>query len=152
PRLPASMRERVSAQIRSVIDAFESERASWVVRAGETEWHFARQSAVVLEQIIRMVTSENDTDGFAIRDRAMANTVATLLEAAGPGAKALLWAHNGHVKRSANYEFPEGRLEAPTMGSFLHATFGAEHVVIGFAFNQGAFRVVTERNGTMGSR
>jgi len=152
PRLPASMRERVAAQIRTIIDAFESERTSWVARTGEIEWHLARQSAVLLEQFIRMITIEHDMDGFQIRDRAMANTVAALLEAGGPGAKALLWAHNGHVKRSANYEFPEGRLEAPTMGGFLHAMFGAEHVVIGFAFNQGAFRVVIERDGTMGSR
>jgi erythromycin esterase len=151
-RLPASTRERIAAQIKSVIDTFETERAAWVERASESEWHLARQSAVVLDQFMRGIMIESEMDGFAIRDRAMANTVAALLEAGGPGAKALLWAHNGHVKRSANFDFPAGSYEAPTMGSFLHSMFGSEHVVIGFAFNQGAYRVATDPIGNMGSR
>jgi erythromycin esterase len=151
-RLPASTRERVSAQIKSVIDAFETERASWVARASESEWHLARQSAVVLEQFMRTIMVEDEMEGFGIRDRAMANTVDALLKAGGPSAKALLWAHNGHVKRSANFDFPGGSYEAPTMGSFLHSMFGAEHVVIGFAFNQGAYRVAIDSIGNMGGR
>jgi erythromycin esterase len=148
--LSFSAQAQVSAQIKSVIAAFKTERASWVARAGEGEWHLARQSAEVLAQSIRPIIVEQQA--FAIRDRAMANTVATLLEAGGPDAKALLWAHNGHVKRSVNFDFAEGLFEAPTMGSFLHAMFGAEHVVIGFAFNQGGYRVSIDRNGNMGER
>ena len=64
------------------------------------------QSAEVLAQSIRPIVVEQQA--FAIRDRAMANTVAALLEAGGPDAKALLWAHNGHVKRSVNFDFAEG--------------------------------------------
>jgi len=150
--LPASTRDRVSAQIRRVINAFETERATWIACGGETEWHLARQCAVVLEQFMRVVMIEKEIDAFPVRDRAMANTVAALLEAGGSDAKALLWAHNGHVKRSANYELPEGLFETPTMGSFLHTTLGAEHVTIGFAFNQGSYRVQVDRFGNMGSR
>jgi erythromycin esterase len=106
----------------------------------------------MLAQFMRMIPIEDEMAGSAVRDRAMADNVAALLEANGSDAKALLWAHNGHVKRSANYDFPIGRFEAPTMGSFLHSRFGAEHVVIGFAFNQGAYRVAIDRNFNMGSR
>jgi erythromycin esterase len=151
-RLPASARESVSAQINSVIDAFKTERAGWVARAGESEWHLARQSAELLAQFVRMGSTEDEAEGFSLRDRAMANTVRALLEAGGPDAKALLWAHNGHVKRSAGYEFPSGSFDVKTMGSFLHTMFGAQHVVIGFAFNQGAFRVMVDRLGNMGNR
>ena len=151
-KLPAVMRERVSAQIKLVIDTFETERADWWARAGESEWHLARQSAVMLAQFMRMVPIEDEMAGSAVRDRAMADNVAALLKANRSDTKALLWAHNGHVKRSANYDFPIGRFEAPTMGSFLHSRFGAEHVVIGFAFNQGAYRVAIDRNFNMGSR
>jgi len=151
-RFPAVMRERVSAQIKLVTDTFETERAGWTVQTGKSELHLARQSAVMLAQFMRMVPIEDEMAASAVRDRAMADNVAALLEANGPDAKALLWAHNGHVKRSANYDFPMGRFEAPTMGSFLHAMFGAEHVIIGFAFNQGAFRVAIDRNFNMGGR
>ena len=151
-KLPAVMRERVSTHIKLVIDTFEAERTAWRARAGESEWHLARQSAVMLAQFMRMLPIEDEMAASAVRDRAMADNVAALLEANGSDAKALLWAHNGHVKRSANYDFPMGRFEAPTMGSFLHTMFGAEHVVIGFAFNQGAYRVSIDRNFNMGSR
>jgi erythromycin esterase len=151
-KVSAVVRERLSAQIKLVIDTFESERATWEARAGESEWHLARQSAVMLAQFMRLFLIEDEMTASAVRDRAMADNVAALLAANGPDAKALLWAHNGHVKRSANYDFPGGRFEAPTMGSFLHAKFGAEHVVIGFAFNQGAYRVAIDRNGNMGGR
>jgi erythromycin esterase len=151
-KLPAVVRERVSAQIKLVIDTFEAERANWRARAGESEWHLARQSAVMLAQFMRMIPIEDEMAGSAVRDRAMADNVAALLEANGSDAKALLWAHNGHVKRSANYDFPIGRFEAPTMGSFLHTMFGVEHIVIGFAFNQGAYRVAIDRNSNMGGR
>jgi erythromycin esterase len=154
-RHSAPVRERVSTQIKRLIEAFEAERVGWTARASETEWHLARQSAVVLEQFMRLIfayASEDMTQVFEIRDGAMANNVAALLEAGGPDAKALVWAHNGHVKRSVNFELPEARLEAPTMGSFLHGMFGADHLVIGFAYNQGAFRVIVDPSGEMGSR
>jgi erythromycin esterase len=151
-RSSAVMRERILHQIKLAIDAFTAERTSWSAHTAASEWHLARQSAVMLAQFIRMIPIEDEMAGFAVRDRAMADNVAALLEANGPDAKALLWAHNGHVKRSANYDFPMGRFEAPTMGSFLHAMFGAEHVVIGFAFNRGAYRVSIDRNSNMGGR
>src|SRR5262245_26331461 len=80
-RLPASAREHVSAQINNLIDAFKTERASWIARAGESEWQLARQSAELLAQFVRISSIEDDMTGFAVRDLAMANTVRTLLEA-----------------------------------------------------------------------
>jgi erythromycin esterase len=140
-RLSPSVREIVSAQIKAVIDAFETGRTRWVQHTSAIEWQLARQSAVMLEQYTRM-PEEITPAAFAVRDRAMAENVRALLEAEGPGARALLWAHNGHVKRSEGYDFVTlgVRFDAATMGSFLHAMFGAEHVVVGFAFNQGGFR------------
>src|SRR5262249_1715252 len=91
----------------------------------------------------------DDQAAFAIRDPAMAETALALLDAGGPGAKAILWAHNGHVKRSAGFDFPNWpfRLEAPVMGNELHRKIGAEYVPVGFAFNQGGLRVqVAGRN------
>src|SRR5262249_51772645 len=75
-------------------------------------------------------------------DRCMAANVRALLEAEGPDAKALLWAHNGHVQRSPSVFFKV--IELASMGSHLHAMFGNEMVVVGFAFNQGSFQAKDE--------
>src|SRR5882724_8823416 len=87
-RFPAVIRERVSAQIKLVTDTFETERAGWTVQTGKSEWHLARQSAVMLAQFMRMVPIEDEMAASAVRDRAMADNVAALLEANGPDAKA----------------------------------------------------------------
>src|SRR5262249_29571124 len=151
-RLPASAQDRVSAQINNLIDAFKIERASWVARAGESEWHLARQCAELLAQFVRMASAKNDEEGFSARALAMANTVRALLGAGGPHANALVWAHSGHAERDAGYECAFASSDVKTMGSFLHTMFGAEHVAIGFAFNQGAFRVAIDYAHNMGSR
>src|SRR5262249_33294519 len=78
------------------------------------------------------------------RDRCMAANVRSLLDAEGPGAKAVLWAHNGHVQRSPLVAFKV--IELPFMGSHLHTMFGKEMVAVGFAFNRGSFRAVDESN------
>ena len=137
-RLSAAVQERTFAQIKSVREAFVAERTRWIERSGETEWQLARQSAVVLEQYARsrLVAEEGDfRKEFAFRDRAMADNVHALLDAEGAGAKAVLWAHNGHVQRSAYFGLSN-------MGGFLQAAAGAEPVVIGFAFNQGSFQAM----------
>jgi erythromycin esterase len=68
----------------------------------------------------------------------MADNVSALLEAEGPQTKALLLAHNEHVQRApVSWFSPTGTFSS--MGSLLHARFGAQQAVIGFSFNQGSF-------------
>ena len=57
-----------------------------------------------------------------------------------PGAKVVLWAHNGHVSTVGN-----GRYDP--MGASLRKMFGAQMVVFGFAFNQGSFQAVEQGKG-----
>jgi len=144
--MPAIVRDQASAQLATVLDAFTTQRADWISRTGETEWHLARQSAIVLDQFARINAMDNETLNWAkswrFRDRCMAANVRTLLDAEGPKAKAVLWAHNGHVQRSPSVFFKV--IELTNMGSHLHTMFGAEMVVIGFAFNQGSFQAVDE--------
>jgi erythromycin esterase len=151
--LAQSIREKVFTHIKAVIEAFETERAHWIASASEMEWHLARQSAVALREFARSTSAADNREAFAVRDPAMAETARALLDAEGRGAKALLWAHNGHVKRLAGFDFPNLslRLDAPSMGNELHRKFGAEYVPVGFAFNQGAFRVQVA-DGTMDTR
>jgi erythromycin esterase len=148
--VPTIVREQASSQLATVLDAFTTQRADWISRTSETEWHLARQSAIVLDQFARLNAIDNESPSWAkswiksrrFRDRCMAANVRSLLDAEGPHAKAMLWAHNGHVQRSPLVFFKV--IELASMGSHLHAMFGNEMVVIGFAFNQGSFQALDE--------
>ena len=73
---------------------------------------------------------------FALRDQAMAENVAWLLERAGPEAKVIIWAHNVHVQTAHT---DQRAIRAETMGMHLRERFGSELVVFGFSFYQGTF-------------
>jgi erythromycin esterase len=151
-KLPAMEQEQALTQIATVLDFFTTQRASWISQTSETEWHLARQSAIVLEQFARYDVIDGGWMGFVnghrYRDRSMAANVRTLLESDGPDAKAVLWAHNGHVQRTSSHLF---RLfEMTSMGSVLHAAVGSQMVVVGCAFNQGSF-LARSITGELGS-
>jgi erythromycin esterase len=144
--MPTIVRDQAASQLATVLDAFATQRAEWIGRSSESEWHLARQSAIVLDQFARINAMDNESLSWAkswrFRDRCMAANVRSLLDAEGHGTKAVLWAHNGHVQRSPSVFFKV--IELSNMGSHLHAMFGNEMVVVGFAFNQGSFQAVDE--------
>lgn len=78
--------------------------------------------------------------GTASRDQSMAENVKWILEQ-NPKAKVVLWAHNGHVATTG--AGGNGR----SMGAYLREAYGAEMVVLGFAFNRGSFQAIGMENG-----
>jgi erythromycin esterase len=143
--LLAAAQEQVLAQVKRILDRFDGERASWTERTSDLEWRLARLSAVVLGQCAGYNRIKGDEAQTEFRDHSMADNVCALLEAEGANAKALLMAHNYHVKRGRSFvPLVFGGSSLPTMGCDLRARFGAEYAVIGFSFNQGHF--VAKRN------
>lgn len=124
----ASPPEDAAALWGNVIAHLEAGRAKYRA-AGATgpavEW--AVQNARVVQQAMTAMT-----DPLA-RDRSMATNIAWILDQ-NPKAKVVLWAHDGHVAA--------GGVNHETMGTNLRARYGAQMVVVGFAFNQGSFRAV----------
>jgi erythromycin esterase len=137
-RMPAAVRNRISAQIKTVLDAFAAERTRWVDQSGERDWHLARQCAVVLRQCMKfdvLLELEDQDKAVSFRGRSMAENVRALLDAEGPGAKVLIWAHNGAVQRKTLFHLE-------TTGSVLGNQLGADYRAVGFAFYQGGFRAL----------
>ncbi|MEP6999221.1 MAG: erythromycin esterase family protein [bacterium] len=66
-----------------------------------------------------------------LRDRFMAENIGWIRDQAGPNAKVVLWAHNGHIQSR------EG-----AMGSHLRAAYGSDYVNLGFMFGTGGFNAV----------
>jgi erythromycin esterase len=70
------------------------------------------------------------------RDRAMADMMLGVLDDSGPEAKAVLWAHNGHVTKSPLRYMGSDELAA---GAHLAKALGEKYYAIGFAFGSGEF-------------
>jgi erythromycin esterase-like protein/beta-lactamase regulating signal transducer with metallopeptidase domain len=97
----------------------------------DIEW--AIQNARVVLQCMQ------GRSGEVSRDRSMAANVKWILDQ-NPGAKIVLWAHNGHVS-TGNYRGYE------PMGVDLRRVYGDQMYIFGFAFNQGSFQAVEMGKG-----
>jgi erythromycin esterase-like protein len=93
----------------------KSENVDWVI-----------QNARVVLQFMQLKTGEKS------RDQSMAENVEWIADH-NPGAKIVLWAHNGHVGYAAYPGFSP-------MGAYLRERFGPEMVNFGLCFSEGSFR------------
>jgi erythromycin esterase-like protein len=119
-----------STRWQEVLSHLDAGRAGYRARgASESEIDWAGQNARVVLQAMQMLSGENN------RDPSMASNIKWIADH-NPGAKMVIWAHDGHVAA--------GGLPAPTMGSALRTMFGQQMVVFGFAFNQGSFQAIAQ--------
>lgn len=77
--------------------------------------------------MLNQLTHTEKEKGY--RDSYMAKNAGWIKERA-KGGKLIVWAHNGHVKKTESYHYP-------TLGTQLHRNFGAKYYVIGTDFNSG---------------
>jgi erythromycin esterase-like protein len=130
---PPIDRTAVVAQWSDVLTHLEQRRGSYRALGatnGDIDW--AIQNARVVLQAVQTRL------GLVSRDRSMALNVKWILDQ-NPGQKIVLWAHNGHVAR--------GGMISRSMGAELHDIYGAQMVVLGFAFNRGSFQAIGARGG-----
>ncbi|MHC4729698.1 MAG: erythromycin esterase family protein [Planctomycetota bacterium] len=125
---------REAAQLASrELERLRASRDAYVEKTSEQEVEWALQNARVVLQCMqsraRMVP----------RDQSMAANVAWIARQ-NPEAKLILWAHNGHVARGER-----------RMGGYLHETFGARHLPVGFATREGKYWAVGQKGRGMGA-
>ncbi|UBU18103.1 erythromycin esterase family protein [Nonomuraea gerenzanensis] len=99
----------------------------------------AREHALILRQYTEVaarprVHTDPERTLSALRDRYMAENAGRLL--ADPEAKVVLWAHNGHVKKSATHS------GFVPMGAHLADEFGDAYYALGVLFGHGGFRAI----------
>lgn len=114
----------------SILKHLEGERARLIENAKPEDVDWAIQMARVVYQSAQMKTGEQS------RDESMADNIKWIADH-NPGAKIVLWAHNGHIT------YYGGGSYVP-MGSYLRKMFGRDYVNFGFHFNEGSFRAYGE--------
>lgn len=92
----------------------------------ELEW--------VIQNARLILEYEQLNAGTKTRDESMADNIKWIADQ-NPGAKIIVWAHNGHIAHGGT----PGYL---SMGSYLRKMFGPQYVDFGFAFSQGSFQAV----------
>jgi erythromycin esterase len=120
----------IQAACQSVLDHLNAGRAGFLaagVSGKDADW--AIQNARLVLQFTQLKTG-----GLGGRDQRMAENIEWIADQ-NPGAKLIIWAHNGHVGYA-----PYSGIEP--MGSYLKKAFGSQLVNFGFAFNEGSFRAV----------
>jgi hypothetical protein len=90
------------------------------------------------ERVLRSLTI-NETE--ALRAAGAAESMTRLLEAKGPEAKMVAWAHNAHFQRTPFFPGVQ------SMAGHLSRSLGDEHVTVGFAFGEGEFRGIDLASG-----
>lgn len=119
---------------KTIISHLESSREAYRAKgATDREIDWAVQNARVVLQCVVM------RGNLETRDQSMAENVKWIADHS-PGAKMVLWAHNGHVQTSALYA---------SMGSELRRMFGRQMVIFGFAFNQGSFQARSQQDNVL---
>ena len=73
------------------------------------------------------------------RDESMADNIKWIADQ-NPGARIIVWAHNGHVARG-------GMPSYTPMGSYLRKMFGPQYLNFGFGFNEDSFQAVEMGKG-----
>ncbi|MEQ9662723.1 MAG: protein-L-isoaspartate(D-aspartate) O-methyltransferase [Parasphingopyxis sp.] len=87
-------------------------------------------------------------DSWNLRDSHMFETLENLLEAKGPDAKAIVWAHNSHIGDARATEMGAVRKEH-NIGQLARQKWGEEVALIGFGTHSGTVSAATDWDGEM---
>jgi len=136
-------------QVVTMLKRLLENRLEYVALDGE-EWLDAAANArlVMNAEAYYRAMYEGAADSWNQRDMHMFETLCALLEARGPQAKAVVWAHNSHIGDARFTEMGIHRGEL-NIGQLAKQRFGDEARLIGFGTHQGTVAAADDWDGPM---
>ena len=124
-------------------------RLDYMQRDGEAFFDAEQNARIVAaaEEYYR-VMYYGDAASWNLRDQHMFDTLERLLAHRGPGAKAVVWAHNSHIGDAEFTEMGQVRGEH-NIGQLCRARFGEEAALIGFGTDRGTVTAASDWDGPM---
>jgi protein-L-isoaspartate(D-aspartate) O-methyltransferase len=109
------------------------------------EWLDAAANARLIANAERYyrIMYYGSAESWNLRDTHMFETLCQLLDAKGPEAKAVVWAHNSHIGNAAHTEMGRVREEL-NIGQLVKERFGEEARLIGFGTHIGTVAAATD--------
>lgn len=123
-------------------------RQSYVQRDGDRFFDAAQNARLVAsaEQSYRLMYYGSRAS-WNLRDTHMFETLTNALEHHGPGAKAVVWAHNSHIGDASATEM--GRRGEHNIGQLCRTHFGKDCYSIGFGTNDGTVAAASDWDAPM---
>ncbi|MFC7399837.1 erythromycin esterase family protein [Chelatococcus sp. GCM10030263] len=136
--------EAVVAQLREILE----KRLDYLAKDGDGYFDAAQNARVVraAEHYYRIMY-RGSTESWNLRDRHMYDTLQHVLEARGPGAKAVVWAHNSHIGNAAATAM--GWQGEFNIGELCKTAYGEEAVLIGFGTDRGTVAAADDWDAEM---
>lgn len=136
-RLPGDDRALLHRAFEDVFAALSGDARRFKDALGETGHETMVEQARVILDALEMLRAGAGTwtDGFALRDAAMANAVSRLVERSNKNAKFVILSHNMHVATQSSLTQPS---HAP-MGEHLRRGYGDAYFVFGLTFGEAHF-------------
>lgn len=134
------------AAVRQLRELLERRVGNMASEEGEALFDAAQNARVALgaERYYRLMY-HSGTESWNLRDRHMFETLRALLERRGPGAKAVVWAHNSHVGNAAATEM--GWTGEFNIGELCRTAFGEDAALIGFGTDRGTVACASDWGG-----
>jgi len=126
-----------------------AKRLQYARQDGESFLDAAQNARLIAaaEQYYR-VMYYGGAESWNLRDTHMFETLRHLLEARGPRAKAVVWAHNSHIG-DARYTDMGAVREELNIGQLCREHFGGEAALIGFGTHTGTVAAATDWDGEL---
>jgi erythromycin esterase-like protein len=140
---------RCEDQVVDMLRELQANRLQYVAQDGE-EWLDAAANARLVknaEQYYRIMY-HGAAESWNLRDTHMFETLCQLLDARGPDAKAVVWAHNSHIGNAAFTEMGQVREEL-NLGQLVKERFGEAARLIGLGTHRGTVAAAHDWDGAM---
>ena len=124
-------------------------RLAYTARDGH-DWFDATQNARLVRnaEAYYRAMYYGSAESWNLRDGHMFETLRHLLEAGGPGARAVVWAHNSHVGDARETEMGEVRGEL-NLGQLAREAFGGDAALLGFGTHAGTVAAASDWDAPM---
>ena len=134
-------------QVVEMLTELVAKRLELVAHDG-AEWLDAAANARLVQnaEAYYRVMYEGSEASWNLRDTHMFETLCALLDAGGPQAKAVVWAHNSHIGDARFTEMGIARDEL-NIGQLAKERFGEQAVAIGFGTHRGTVAAADDWDG-----
>jgi len=156
-KLPPGEKDRITVEIDDLIALMRRRRIAFAAASSRDAYEWALRQSInasqgdaqarlmpedTFEQMQSSEVKSTIVDGINMREVAMADNLAWVLEREGPRGRVIFFAHNAHIQKHAEFinadkkAAPLSKL-APQInraGLYLHSMLGREMVVIGTYF------------------
>ncbi|HEY8615605.1 erythromycin esterase family protein [Phenylobacterium sp.] len=128
----APCEDEVAAMLKEMLER------DFVGRDGEDDFVDAAMNARLVQdaEAYYRVMYYGSEESWNLRDTHMFDTLEALLEARGPGSKAVVWAHNSHIGDARATDMGKARGEL-NLGQLCRQRWGADARLIGFGTHTG---------------